>query len=232
MVIDPYDSQKLFAVWGVDRSQSPCPSDNGRRRGGLLRQWRDDLDVSVKRSPPAARPGHDQASPTDYTQVTDPSVAFDGSGQCLRSDLCKPAVPAADGALYLTEFNFSGSHAEPRYRSRTTALSTSGLTGSDAATSPVWPSMPSNHPTGVPDPYANNVYIAWASIDTEPANPESAIPGRASTPTGPSWSSGRRFPVRRRERRIAGFQRRDDRQRERQLRPAGRFAPATGDQPE
>ena len=47
VVIDPYDSQKLFAVWGVDLSQfEPCSPYDGRRRGGVLHQWRDELDRS------------------------------------------------------------------------------------------------------------------------------------------------------------------------------------------
>ena len=46
------------------------------------------------------------------------------------------------------------------------------VTGSDAATSPVVAVDAANPAApGTPDPFANNVYIAWASIDTEPANP-------------------------------------------------------------
>ena len=44
--------------------------------------------------------------PTAYTQVTDPSVAFDGQGNVYVLTL--QTTGADDGALYLTEFNFSG----------------------------------------------------------------------------------------------------------------------------
>ena len=85
VVIDPYNSQKLFAVWGVDESQV-VPAhlrriDDGHRRGGLLQQWRDDLAQSRHVSPSGRLdPATIDATTgeTAYTQVTDPSVAFDG----------------------------------------------------------------------------------------------------------------------------------------------------------
>ena len=83
VVIDPYDPQKLFAVWGVDLSSvSPVPHTTAIVRGGLLEQWRcgwhslgeevanPQLDVATINASPA----------TDYTQVTDPSFGFDAQG--------------------------------------------------------------------------------------------------------------------------------------------------------
>ena len=113
VVIDPYDSQKLFAVWGVDLSQLSRPSHSRRRSSrGLTPTTAARPGPSLAES--VAIPQLDPATvdatpPTDYTQVTDPSLAFDGSGQCLRTDPTDQRCHRAIGALYLTKFNFSGS---------------------------------------------------------------------------------------------------------------------------
>ena len=90
VVVDPYDSQKVFAVWGVDLSSlSPVPrttaivegafsSDGGTNWSGLGTSvnpvfFPDPLTINA-------------TPPTAYTQVTDPSVAFDSRGECLRAD--------------------------------------------------------------------------------------------------------------------------------------------------
>ena len=90
VVVDPYDSQKLFAVWGVDLSTlSPVPhttavvegaySTNGGTNWTSLSAWVafPQFDVATVNANPSS----------DYTQVTDPSVAFDSQGNVLRARL-------------------------------------------------------------------------------------------------------------------------------------------------
>ena len=108
--------------------------------------------------------------PTAYTQVTDPSVALRRPGQCLRPDAadhrCQRWRAVADQVQFLRQ------HAQPSRACRTTASSTSGSPAPTRPPTRSWPSM--RRPArrhAPPDPNANNVYIAWASIDTEPANP-------------------------------------------------------------
>jgi hypothetical protein len=194
VVIDPYDSQKLFAVWGVDLSSlSPVPhtsaivegaySSNGGTSWTSLGQEVafPQFDVATVNANPS----------TDCTQVTDPSVAFDGQGNVYVLTL--QTTGAADGELYLTRFNFSGNEAQ--FNSEYNIYQ--WVTGSDGVTDPVVAvdTAPSNPPSGVPvDPHANNVYIAWASIDTEPANPDpyAAVgfnPNRAELVVGTPISS-------------------------------------------
>ncbi len=122
-----------------------------------------------------------------YTQVTDPSAAFDSAGNFYiltlqTSGLSQATGVSADGAMELMKFNFSGSSPS------SVSLPNSGIvyqwvTGSDAATSPALAvdsgTVPfgTAPPAGVPvDPYANNVYIAWASIDVKPAATPAGIP--------------------------------------------------------
>ena len=77
------------------------------------------------------------------------------------------------------------------------------------------------------DPFVNNVYIAWASIDTEPANPNPFVvpgfnPDRVELVVGTPNLEAERSP---------GFQWRSDGESQRQLRPAAELAPATDHQP-
>ena len=214
VVVDPYDSQKVFAVWGDDLSSlSPVPhttaivegafsSDGGTNWGGLGTSvnpvfFPDPLTINT-------------TPPTAYTEVTDPSVAFDSRGNVYVLTL--QTSGASDGALILTEFNFSGSTPNE------VTLPNSGIvyqwvTGSDAATSPTLAVDSGTYPNsgpgttppvaGIPnDPFANNLYIAWASIDTEPANPNPYIgpgfnPDRAELIVGTPISnpSGNESPL-------------------------------------
>ena len=170
VVVDPYDSQKLFAVWGVDLSTlNPVPHTTAVVEGAYSSNgganWTS-LGQSI------AQPQRDVETinanpPTNYTQVTEPSVAFDGLGNVYVLSL--QTTGAADGELFLTKLNFSSS--APVLGPSQTIYQWVG--GSDAATTATIAvdAAPANPPTGVPaDPHANNVYIAWASIDTEPAN--------------------------------------------------------------
>ena len=146
--------------------------------------------------------------PTDYTQVTDPSLGFDSQGNVYVLTLQttgrhrRRTVP--------DPVQFLRCYADPT-RSPEQWHCYQWVTGSDAATSPVLAVDTANPAAPGPrTPHANNVYIAWASIDTEPANPN-PYTGPASTRTGPSWSSALPFPIRQGTR-IVGFQWRDDRQ--------------------
>ena len=183
VVVDPYDSQKVFAVWGDDLSSlSPVPHTTAIVEGAFSSNggtnWQG-LGTSVN---PVFFPDPltvNNNPPTAYTEVTDPSVAFDSRGNVYVLSL--QSSGASDGALILTEFNFSGNTPSE------VTLPNSGIvyqwvTGSDAATSPTLAVDPGTYPNSGPgttpplaslpnDPFANNLYIAWASIDTEPANP-------------------------------------------------------------
>ena len=92
-------------------------------------------------------------------------------------------------SLYLTEFNFSGS-TPSRQTLPNNGIVYQWVTGSDAATSPVLPWIRVNPARRDPDPHANNVYIAWASIDTLPAAaPTTFNPNRAELVVGTPISS-------------------------------------------
>ncbi|HEX3446680.1 MAG TPA: hypothetical protein VHS97_00395, partial [Isosphaeraceae bacterium] len=191
VVVDPYDSQKLFAVWGVDLSQvvpAPTPttaivegafSNNGGATWNNLGEQvaSRQLDVATINATP----------PTNYTQITEPSVAFDGNGDVYVLSL--QTSGANDGLLYLTQFNFSG--ATPVLTSAYNVYQ--WVSGSDAATDAVL-SVDTANPgaPGAPDPHANNVYIAWASIDAIPAStlPTVFNPNRAELVVGTPNSIG------------------------------------------
>jgi len=180
VVVDPYDSQKVFAVWGVDLSSlSPVPHTTAVVEGAFSTDGGTDwsgLGTSVN---PVLFPDPltiNAIPPTAYTQVTEPSVAFDSKGDVYVLTL--QTSGASDGALVLTEFDFSGD-APFQLGLPNNGIVYQWVTGSDAATTPTLAvdtgTFPSGvtPPAGVPtDTYANNVYIAWASIDTEPADPD------------------------------------------------------------
>ncbi len=170
VTVDPYDSQKLLAVWGVDLSTlTPVPhttaivegaySNNGGANWNLIDVADPILDAATIGATP----------PTAYTQVTQPSVAFDGQGNVYV--LASQNSGTADGALTLSKYNFSGNTPQTVYNDRVVSR---WLSTSDAVFSPTLAvdAAPSPAPAGVPvDPHANNVYIAWASGDVHPANP-------------------------------------------------------------
>ena len=101
VVVDPYDSQKLIAVWGVDLSQvTPTPplttavvrglfSTNGGAGWTFLNGVSDPLfdPLTVNNTSP----------PFFYTHVTDPSAGFDSQGNVYILTLQNSA--ASDGAL-------------------------------------------------------------------------------------------------------------------------------------
>ena len=177
VAVDPYDSQKVFAVWGLDLSQitpEPTPttaivegaysSDGGTNWNGI--------DVS---DPILDAATIDSTPPTPYTQVTSPSVGFDSQGNVYVLTL-QTSGPA-DGALTLSKFNFSGATPQVDFENQVIER---WLSTSDAVNSPVLAvdagTYPNSSPGGTPPPgvpqdnFANNVYIAWASTDIEPVN--------------------------------------------------------------
>jgi hypothetical protein len=171
VAVDPYDSRKLVAVWGVDLSTlSPAPHTMAVIEGAYSSDggatW---INLGEEASFPILDAATIDASPpTDYTQVTNPSVAFDGQGNAYV--LALQTSGADDGALTLTKFDFSGT--APQFAFENTVYQ--WVAASDAATSPALAidSAPSNPPAGVAkDPHANNIYVAWASIDHNLANP-------------------------------------------------------------
>ena len=171
VAIDPYHSQKLFAVWGRDLSTlNPVPHTTAIIEGA----YSDDGGASwIDLGQSVSFPILDAATvnstpPTAYTQVTDPTVAFDGQGNVYV--LARQATGATDGALTLTKFNFAGN--APQFNFENTVYQ--WLPASDGAFSPTLAvdSSLSSPPAGVPpDPHANNLYIAWASNDHAVANP-------------------------------------------------------------
>jgi large repetitive protein len=172
IAIDPANSNILFAVWGVDLSTiTPTPphttaivegaysTDAGNEWSYLGQQVAPALldPLTINADPPTA-----------YTQVTDPTIGFDGKGDVYVLSL--ETTGATDGALVLTQWTLSNSGAVQD------TLPNGGIvyqwvTGSDEATDPtlaVDSSVP-GQPSATADNYSGNVYIAWASIDQKPA---------------------------------------------------------------
>ncbi len=115
MVIDPYNPEKVVAVWSVDLSSidPDSPHTTSIVEGALLERRR----CHLARPGGAGRPVLlDVATinanpPTAYTQVTEPSVGFDGQDNFYVLSL--ETTGANDGALELTKFNFSGGTPSP-----------------------------------------------------------------------------------------------------------------------
>ena len=117
VAVDPYDSQKVFAVWGVDLSSlSPVPHPTAIVEGAFSSDGGTNWSVWAPASTPVFFPDPltiNATPPTAYTQVTDPSVAFDSRGDVYVLTL--QTSGASDGALILTEFNFSGNTPNERH---------------------------------------------------------------------------------------------------------------------
>jgi subtilisin-like proprotein convertase family protein len=187
VAIDPYDPSKLFAVWGLDLSTlTPPPTivtavveAAYSSNGGTT--WTGLGEINLPLTDAATI---DSNPPTPYAQVTEPNVAFDASGNAYVLTL--QSTGPADGALVLSKWNFTGSApVQIDYPDNNSGIFTNGysvvyrwLSTSDAANTPTLDvdSGLLNPPAGVPaDPFANNVYVAWASTDIKPA----ALPATA-----------------------------------------------------
>src|SRR5262249_16470424 len=104
-----------------------------------------------------------------YTQVTNPSVGFDSQNNFYVLDMQHTGT--ASGMLALSKFAFTGNTVSPVYSDD---IVFRWVTGTDQAYDPSLSvdSSLTNPPPGVaPDPYAGNVYVAWASGDIHEANP-------------------------------------------------------------
>ena len=111
VAIDPYDSSKLFAVWGVDLSTltPPLPittaivegaysNDGGTTWTGLGEIVLPLTDAATVTATP----------PTPYTQVTDPTIGFDAQGNVYVLTL--QTTGPADGALVSSKWSFPEIH--------------------------------------------------------------------------------------------------------------------------
>ena len=166
VVINPYNSQQVVAVWGRDLSQvTPVPFTTAVVEGA----WSSNGGTSWH----TFGLGVDGDASTypnivPYTQVTEPSVSFDGQGNFYVLD--RQHTGTASGELSLSKFQFTGGGVSQVSVNRVFRWTT----GAEQAFDPTLAvdSSLANPPAGVPaDPFANNVYVAWASGDIHPANP-------------------------------------------------------------
>jgi hypothetical protein len=163
VLIDPYNPQDIVAVWSVDGAKSASASVGGAYSTDGGAHWSGLSGVAPDLTDPNGG--------APYAFVTSPSLGFDSQHNFYVLSL--ETTGTTDGALELTGFNFSGGSPSPLSIPNSGIVyqwvngSTAG--GSDAATDPVLAVDASRPPAGTPaDPYANNVYIAWASVDIAP----------------------------------------------------------------
>ncbi len=174
VAVDPYDAQKVFSVWGIDLSQitpavsPPTAVIEGEFSGDGGTTWTSASGLGAPMLDPATAAS---TTPEPYLQITDPSVAWDAQGNVYV--LYMESSGPTDGALVLERYNFSGSTATQTIANQ---IIYQWVSDSDAITSPTLAVDAGTHPTSVTtlpadvpnDPYANDVYIAWASIDQVP----------------------------------------------------------------
>ncbi len=179
VAVDPYDSQKVFAAWVLDGSQivpaitiPPTAVAEGAFSNDGGTSWNGVGLVSN----PILDPLTVNSTGVAYVQAIDPTIGWDAKGDVYV--LSTQSSSAADGALILQEWNFSGT-SPIAVNLPNNGIIYQWVTGSDAATSPTLsvdygthPSSVTTPPAGIPnDPFVNNVYVAWASIDVNPATP-------------------------------------------------------------
>ena len=101
VAVDPYNSQHLVAVWGVDLSTlTPVPVTTAVVKGAYSTDGGNSWHATGSVSSPLPDPLTVNAKPqTNYTQVTDPSVAFDSVGDVyvltLQTSAAPPTVPSS-----------------------------------------------------------------------------------------------------------------------------------------
>ena len=199
VAIDPLDTSKMIAVWGVDLSPLVPSRTRMPSSRGVLDQRGTNLDSDVRVWPGIARPDSATA-PTAYTQQTNPSVGFDRNGNFYVLESQHNAGNTS-GAIILEKFNFSGaapttvtlSNSRPPYTPFGFGVPSNynvlyqWVTTSDAAVYPTL--LVDNNVASFTDPTTNNVqsdpygkintnpnpglysdvYVAWASIDQKPS---------------------------------------------------------------
>ena len=176
VTINPYNPQEVVAVWIVD----VAPLGESFAQGAFT------IDGGGTWS---ALPGT-AANPSGIgefinLQASDPGVAFDSQGNVFvldsQHDTVTPKttpIPAS-GSLLLSSFSFSGAGANATLTANfidNPVYQWTDSTIDDAVLNPVLAVDPGTYPNSTPasnppaagipkDPFANNVYIAWASND-------------------------------------------------------------------
>ena len=189
VAINPYDSQEVVAVWGVDIHQLvPTPltteilegafSVNGGQTWNSMNSFRG-FDGDVLPDPALYTP----TAPTPpYLLVTDASIGFDSQGNFYVLDTEHNGVAPipTSGAVVLNKYSFvGGTSVATDFSDKIIDQWVNGpadvspIIAADAGTYPN--SGPGTTPpagSGLPnDANANKVYIAWATNDVHPADP-------------------------------------------------------------
>jgi subtilisin-like proprotein convertase family protein len=189
VAINPYDSQEVVAVWGVDIHQLvPTPqtteilqgafSLNGGATWNSMNSFRG-FDGDVLPDPALYTP----TAPTPpYLQVTGASLGFDSEGNfyVLDTEHNGTAPSPTSGAIVLNKYSFvGGTEVVTDFSDEIIDQWVNGpsdlsaVIAVDAGTYPN--SGPGTTPpagSGLPnDPNANKVYIAWATNDINNADP-------------------------------------------------------------
>jgi len=180
VAIDPLDPSKLAAVWVNNDTKLTTPGAVVTVGGAYSidggANWSNFTASDRFVTDPAASSATTFVS---YAQITDPSIAFDRSGNLYVLASYHNAGNTS-GALILEKFNFTGS-------SPGSTLSDNIVyqwTGSDPAntpalavdsnlasfTDPVTQNVQSDpYAAGAPNHPNANIYVAWASSDTKPS---------------------------------------------------------------
>ncbi len=187
VMLNPYNSQDVVAVWTVDISNlSPTPQTTSILEGAYSSDggttW-SELDGlgGVFFDPNTSNPV------VPYAQVTDPSLGFDNANDFYVLSSQHNAANSS-GSVVLDKFTFSGSGSVVQDSIGSDGNDTNviyqWLPTSDYAYSPTIavdsgsvPSTVTTPPAGVlADPFVGNVYVAWATQDIAPADPFEYVP--------------------------------------------------------
>ena len=193
VAIDPLDSNKLIAAWTTYDPNNKLDGPNGQvttyvqgaysTDGGkswlpLPNATAADVQTDFSMAPSTSGPQ------PNFAQTTDATVGF---GRDQNAYLLTSTHGAASGVLDLQKWDFSGAtpvsqlFARPAYSQGIGFGSSSFLNpiyrwqGGDGALTPTLAvdsnvaSFPSGGTTQT-DPYAGNLYVAWETVDTAPAN--------------------------------------------------------------
>ena len=181
VMVNPYDSQQVVAVWAVDISNlSPTPQTTSIIEAAVSTNagttWRSLSGVgNVLFDPATSNPE------VPYTQVTDPSIGFDSKNDFYVLE-SQHNGGNTSGTIVLDKFTFTANggvsqslNNQPVYFWLPTG--DAAYTPTLAVDSGTFPSTMSSPPPNVPaDPAVNDVYVAWATNDIAPANPFLYVP--------------------------------------------------------
>jgi subtilisin-like proprotein convertase family protein len=174
VVVNPYNSQDVVAVWGVDISNlSPAPQTTAIIQGQYSldggNTWSGLPGIGRVLSDPVTSPV------VPYLQVTNFSIGFDSLNNFYVLDSQHNAANTS-GTLALSKFSLTPGGLSVDYINHAAYV---WVPGGDQAVSPImavdsgtFPGSLGGPPAGVPnDPAANNIYIAWATVAVAPADP-------------------------------------------------------------